>query len=73
MAKISYSELIQWLKKHPRYKDFELGVDAEVALYIQFGDCQRVTGASDLFPLSDGHEISLDRKDDGVICGFEIA
>ncbi len=74
MAIIPYARLVEIIKSHPDYSEWEKDVSADIALYIKFGteepggvrlhsdDCETVTGL-DLILMRDG---------DGKVHGVEI-
>jgi len=72
MAILTFSELIECIKLHPRYHEFEKGTPPEHALVITFGE---VSGPieTDMINMSDGNELYIDMKPDGTACSIEIA
>ena len=72
MARVDYRELVAWLKQHPKYKEFEKGVDAEIALYISFGKPRELPVESETFDLLDGSTLVVDHEKDGTVVGLEI-
>ncbi len=72
MAQISLTELIEILKQHPSYQAKELGVPAEQALYIAFGEREPGSVESTVMEIVDGHQLVIDRDKDGRVRGIEV-
>ena len=73
MAQISLSELVEMLKQHPRYLPaWELGVPAEQALYVTFGEREPGSVESSVLDVVDGRHLVIDRDKDGLVRGIEI-
>ncbi len=73
MAQINIKTLIEIIKNHPDYaKYWQMGVDAETALYINFYDESPQNLTSEVYELKDGGELVMDHDDNGVIYGIEI-
>lgn len=73
MAQISLSELIEVVKQHPSYRaTWELGVPAEQALYVSFGEREPGSVESSVLDVVDGHRLVIDRDKEGRVRGIEI-
>ncbi len=74
MASIKFSELCDWIKKHPDYaKRIEMDVPPEQAIYIEFDtNKKRENLDSDTFETTEGIELVLDKDNEGLVCGLEI-
>jgi len=70
MAQLEIKDLIEAVKAHAKYSEWEAGVPAEKALYVRFGKADNVE--SDVLTLADGSELVLDKNDEGIVVGFEI-
>lgn len=72
MAQVSLAELVEMLKQHPSYPMKELGVPAEQALYVSFGERQIGNVESMVLDIVDGRQLVIDRDREGRVCGIEI-
>lgn len=73
MARISYEELVAWIKQHPRYhQDFKKEVEADVALYISFATPKSVQVETDEMDISGDLTLVIDTEKDGTVVGLEI-
>ena len=72
MAVLTFAELIECIKLHPRYKEFEKGTPPEHALLISFGKAEKVV-ETDMINMDDGSELYIDMLENGMACSIEIA
>ena len=73
MATIRFDELLNIIKTHPNYQQWEKGTPVEEALYIKFSEViTKEVVESDNFEATNGCEIVLDKDNKGSICGIEI-
>lgn len=72
MAQISFAELVEIVKQHPSYQARKLGVPAEQALYVSFGDREPASVESTVMDIVDGHQLVIDRDGEGRVRGIEI-
>jgi len=73
MASIRYSDLVDLIRSHPKYKtDWEQGVPVETALYISFSDQKPQSVTSNVLSTSIGKELVLDMLDEESVAGVEI-
>ena len=72
MAILSFEDLIECIRLHPRYNEFEMGMPPEKALVITFGE-QRKIRETDMINMTDGNELYIDMVEDGLACSIEIA
>lgn len=74
MAIITYSELIDWIKKHPEYsRKLRKDVSASVALYIRFAPVEPGEWLeSEILETPDNMEVRLDHDKNGKVYGIEF-
>jgi hypothetical protein len=72
VAQVTLAELIEILKQHASYPARELGVPAEQALYVSFGEREPGSVESTVMDIVGGHQLVIDRDKDGRVRGIEI-
>ena len=72
MARVTVKQLIDAIKLHPDYREWEDGVPADEALYVVFSSKSPGGVESDVHDAVNGLHIVIDRDGDGRIYGIEI-
>lgn len=73
MANITKKDLIEALKESPKYKkEWELDVDANLALSINFDMGKNTTESTKEFEIIDGYELIVKFDKNGKVISIEI-
>jgi hypothetical protein len=72
MARLTISELIRILQEHPRYMEFEGGVDARHALSVVFGPGDPMARGADVLEAVDGKEVIINKNRADRVTSIEI-
>ena len=73
MAQVTVKQLIEAIKLHPDYPEWEDGVSADEALYVVFSSKFLAGVESDVHDAVNGLTIVIDKDGEGRIYGIEIA
>lgn len=73
MAVITFDDLIDAIKSHPRYfESWRKDVNAETALKVKFGGGEKTSLQSNVLPVINGSELVLTLDAEGRVVSLEI-